>query len=599
MSILRRDFLFAAGVAVMAFALYYATAARDIVVGDTPELITACALRGIAHPPGYPLFTILGHLLSEMPLLGTIPFRVNLLSVLCDSLTVAVVFFTALRLTKARLASALAALTLAITPLFWSWSLAAEVFPLNNLIAASLICCLISWHERPERSAWLIAAAFFAGLGLTNHQTIVLLGPAVCFVLWRRRETLLARPRVIGFCVIAFALGLLPYLYIPIAAAYHPAYSWGDISSWRDFITLVLRKNYGSGRLVSATDYLGGSAISRIIALGASFGPLAGTLSIFGVIEAFRRMRWYIWFVLIAFVFAGPFFVSITNLNLATAPSALFVLQRFFLLSHVILAPLLAFGILLLGEVVPSLGIGRQRIAAALVSIAIVVTAFVTYRHVDLSRNQIARIFATDVYQTVEPGTVLLGTGDGLVFPLLYGQLVDGFDPEVTLVIVPLLKTDWYVRQLRRRHPDLNIPFDRYDAQTNNLKALMEANRSRSFATAGTIGNEDHSLEGEYWPYQRGIVTVIEPKSTARTMEEMVRENERWLPLYRPPNPRLVRHETFEEDILNVYAWPPYRVGSDYERLGSKTQARRWYERALAINPNFKMAREALARVAR
>src|SRR5581483_4619497 len=599
MSILRRDFALAAGVTAIAFALYYATAARDIVVGDSPELIAVCALRGVAHPPGYPLFTILGHLLSEMPLLGTVPFRVNLLSVICNSLTVAVVYFTALRLTKARLASALAALTLAVTPLFWSWSLAAEVFPLNNLIAASLIFCLFSCHERSGQNAWLVAAAFFAGLGLTNHQTIVLLGPAVCFVLWRQRAALRTRPRVIIFCTIAFALGLLPYIYIPIAASFHPAYSWGEISSWRDFVALVARRNYGSGRLVGATEYLGGSAMSRIIALGASFGPLAGTLSIFGAIEAFRRCRWYFWFAIIAFIFAGPFFVAITNLNLATAPSAIFVLQRFFLLAHVIVAPLLAFGILLLDEVVPSLGVGRSRVAAGLTTIAVLATAFVAYRHVDLSRNQIARIFATDVYQSAEPGTVLLTTGDGIVFPLVYGQLVDGFDPEVTLVIVPMLKVEWYVRQLRQRHPDLKIPFDRYDAQTNNLKALIEANKSRTFATTGSLGDEDHSLEGDYWPYQHGIIMIVEPKSTARTMDEMVRDNERLLPRYRPPNPRLVRHESFEEDILNVYTWPAFRLGSDYERVGGKTEARRWYERALSINPDFKMARDALARVAR
>ncbi|MEY2546524.1 MAG: hypothetical protein QOG48_1641 [Verrucomicrobiota bacterium] len=597
MSILRRDFASAAGVTAITFALYYATAARDIVVGDSPELIMAAVLRGVAHPPGYPLFTILGHLLSEIPALGPMPFRVNLLAVICDALTVAVVYFTALRLTNARLPSVLAALALSVTPLFWSWSLAAEVFPLNNLIAALLIYCLVSWHERAERSNWLIAAAFFAGLGLTNHQTIVLLGPAVCFVLWRRREILWTRPRVIVYCAIAFALGLLPYIYIPIAAAHHPAWSWGEISSLRDFAALIMRKNYGSHRLVSANEYLGGSAVSRIIALGASFGSLAGTLSILGAIEAFRRCRWYLWFVGIAVIFAGAFFVAITNLNIATAPSALFVLQRFFLLSHVVVAPLLAFGILLLGEVAPSLGIGRNRVAAGLAFIATAATACVTYRHVDLSRNQIARIFATDVYESIEPRTIVLATGDGIAFPLLYCKVVDGFAPDVPLIIVPLMATDWYVRQLRERYPDLIIPFDRYDPQTNNLKKLVDANPTRTFAAPGTLGNDDHSLDAEHWPYQRGIVTIVESKSAARTMNEMLNDYERLSPHYRPPDPRLVRHETFEEDILNVYSWPPFRIGSDYERVGGKTEARRWYERALVLDPHFKLARDALTRI--
>lgn len=104
-----------ATVAGFAFLLYFLTAARDIVVGDTPELITAAVTLGVPHPPGYPLFTMLGHLFSLLPF-GPIPFRVNLLAATCDALTVAVIFFTALHLSRSRPAAAMAALILAVLP---------------------------------------------------------------------------------------------------------------------------------------------------------------------------------------------------------------------------------------------------------------------------------------------------------------------------------------------------------------------------------------------------------------------------------------------------------------------------------------------------
>src|SRR5919108_1918047 len=107
-----KTWLAAAGVVGAAGLLYFLTAARDIVVGDTPELITAAATLGVAHEPGYPLFTMLGHLFSLLPF-GSVPFRVNLLSVACDSLTVGIVWFSALRLTRSLAASAVAALLLA------------------------------------------------------------------------------------------------------------------------------------------------------------------------------------------------------------------------------------------------------------------------------------------------------------------------------------------------------------------------------------------------------------------------------------------------------------------------------------------------------
>src|ERR1041385_372835 len=172
-----RTILWAVAVSLVAGILYFLTAARDIVVGDSPELITVAATLGVPHPPGYPLFTMLGHLFSLLPL-GPIPFRVNLFSVLCNALTVGIIFLTAFRLTRSHLAAGMAALVLAINPLFWSWSLVAEVFPLNNLLASAMIYLLVIWHEEPERAGVLMAAALIAGLALSKHQTIVLLRPA-------------------------------------------------------------------------------------------------------------------------------------------------------------------------------------------------------------------------------------------------------------------------------------------------------------------------------------------------------------------------------------------------------------------------------------
>src|SRR5204863_4636431 len=159
MSILAGDnsktWIGAVAVATAAGILYFLTAARDIVVGDSPELITAAVTLGVAHAPGYPLFTMLGHLFSLLPI-GQIPFRLNLLSVVCDALTAGVIYLTAARLTKSQLAAAIAALLLAVNSIFWEWSLAAEVFPLNNLFAAILILLLVAWHENPERGKLLI-----------------------------------------------------------------------------------------------------------------------------------------------------------------------------------------------------------------------------------------------------------------------------------------------------------------------------------------------------------------------------------------------------------------------------------------------------------
>ncbi|MEY2554871.1 MAG: hypothetical protein QOF93_15, partial [Verrucomicrobiota bacterium] len=359
-------------------------------------------------------------------------------------------------------------------------------------------------------------------------------------------------------------------------------------------------KRVGSTRLIATPGYTGGSPWMRIAALGVSFGSVAGLLIILGAIRVFQRVRWYFWFSLIAFIFSGPFFIWITGLNLTTAPSALFVLQRFFLLSHVALAPLAAFGVLALAQFVArATGSTRSfalRVAATTCLAAVVIVIATDYRRIDQSRNLIARHFGEDVFNMIPPNSILLVSGDGLAFPIMYLQKVENVGKETTLVVLPLLLGEWYVHQLRDQHPDLVIPFDRYDPENNNLKTFVAANQGRTIAVAGTAGN-DHSLDTDYWPYQQGLLFLITPRSHEIPLDRLLAENEQLLGRCHPPAPGTVRANTFEADILNIYTYPAFNIGGICERTGLSAEARVWYERALVINPQFSKAREALARL--
>jgi 4-amino-4-deoxy-L-arabinose transferase-like glycosyltransferase len=194
------------GVGFAAGSIYAATAARDVVVGDSGEFLTAAATLGVAHPSGYPLLVLLGHAFTWLPF-GALAFRINLLAAVCGAVTVGLVFSIARRLGAGSLPAAIAALALALNPLFWEWSLAVEAFPLNNSIAAALMYCLVRWEAEPSRAVFLVAAAFCGGLGAANHLTIVFLVPFVIVVMWRRREhvgikSLLACVAVVCVCVL-------------------------------------------------------------------------------------------------------------------------------------------------------------------------------------------------------------------------------------------------------------------------------------------------------------------------------------------------------------------------------------------------------------
>ena len=570
---------------VLAGAVYTATAARDVVVGDSGEFLAAAARLGVAHPPGYPILVLLGHAFSWLPI-GPLPFRINMLAVVLSASTVGLVCATALRLGTSRTAGVVASLALALNPLIWEWSLAIEAFPLNNLISAALVYCLVRWDARPEASRFLVAAALLGGLGAANHLTIVFLVPFVAVVIWRRRSILRA-PTLLA-CVGAVLVGLLPYLYIPWAAARDPFLNWGNISSASGLLRHFLRADYGTGRLVSAG--AAGEPLERLAGFAASFSVLESVMIVIGFAQAWRSVRWYFWGCLLSVLLAGPAFAAYANIDVSKLP-ALWVLRRFFLLPHVVLAPLAALGYagMMAGIEARLKGqrLRQARVVLASVVVAVIaIPAALRYSKINQADNHVARLYAEDLLASTPPRSVLLTLGDEVGFPLAYVQAAENQRPDVTLVILGLFKgLKWYIAQLRRRDPGLIIPFNRYDPQNpaSTLRALVEANPGRTFELVGTP--LDSSLNGSFWLYRRGLVDEIEPLDRDIGLYEAAAENSRLMALYHVPNALRIRRNTFEVSILTKYAAGPTVMGDHFASKHLDAQAADWYRRALAIDP--------------
>lgn len=77
---------------LISFIVYLLTLAPTVYWGDSGELITVAYTLGIAHPSGYPTYTLLGHLFTYIPF-GSIAWRVNLMSAVFASLAVMLLYF--------------------------------------------------------------------------------------------------------------------------------------------------------------------------------------------------------------------------------------------------------------------------------------------------------------------------------------------------------------------------------------------------------------------------------------------------------------------------------------------------------------------------
>ncbi len=130
--------------------LYLKTLAPSVAAlfDDSLEFPLVCFRLAIAHPTGYPLYTLLGKLFTLGPW-RNVAWSVNLLSAVAGALTTALVYLTARRLTRRRLPALLGAVSLAISPVFWSQAVVAEVYTLNAALVAGVLWLALCWAARP------------------------------------------------------------------------------------------------------------------------------------------------------------------------------------------------------------------------------------------------------------------------------------------------------------------------------------------------------------------------------------------------------------------------------------------------------------------
>ncbi len=144
------DGLLGAGCFLLSLALYLQTLAPSVAAlfDDSLEFPLVVHRLAIAHPTGYPLYILLGKLFSLGPW-HNVAWAVNLLSAVAGAVTVTLVYLLARSLALRRLPSLVGAMALAVSPVFWSQAVVAEVYTLNAAFVAGLLWLAQRWALHP------------------------------------------------------------------------------------------------------------------------------------------------------------------------------------------------------------------------------------------------------------------------------------------------------------------------------------------------------------------------------------------------------------------------------------------------------------------
>lgn len=459
------------GVGVLALALYLLTAPTNLTWRhggmDGAELATAAFHMALPHPSGYPTYTLIAHLLTW---LYPDPARVlTVMSAISAALAVALTAESAAHLadeassdeSSSRWLAALPVGVMAVTPLWWSQAIIAEVYAPLALLWAGLLWSAITGRGR--------LAATVIGLALTHHLLILWALPGVLWIT-QRRGLRLWRADVLLWAAPPLALWLL----LP-AMAQADALPWGDAFRENGLLWFV------SGRYYAIFQFRLEVLADRLASLSQGATPIEWLgLSVVGIgVVASLRRYWGLGLaasgggvLAYALTYGGPDTTAYLLLPLLTVP-------LFF-------APLLAW----LTARLPV--VGRWVLAALIVAL---LGAYLMrgYEAVKLNEDVAVVSWLDQTVRHLPANSLLITQSDGHTFSAWYLQAVCGERRDVLVVDPALIDKAWFGTWLLRQAAGWQR------VEVADLEAIKAAARRKGRPIFTALAPDDPRAVGGVW----------------------------------------------------------------------------------------------------
>jgi len=522
----RAELICAGTVFLAAVVLYSWTLAPTVTLTDSGELIVVAYGLGIAHPPGVPLWALLAHLASLVPL-GNVAVRTNfssaffaalasaMLTLVVAELMITASYLGASKRTKKGaqrskkaasrtrdedsgigrllvLAPALGAgLLMTLSRTLWSYATITEVYALNTLLVLVIFFLVLRWRRcivadrrrmgmtrdagqitsvTTIHDTLLYAAAFTFGLALgVHHVTVALVLPALGVIVYRTEGLrFFTSRRLIYAALIAIGALAAVYAYLPLAASYSPVINWGNPRSLQEIWWHVTGRQYQV--YFSFTPKIVGEQFVEFCRMalrefGVPWLPLPLVLAFAGFASAFRQDRTTFWFLS---------FIVIADLAYALSYEIAEDKDAYYLPAFISIAIAAGFGIrwFIQLAVSKSMPVGRPYLAAGIAVLLTSAIAFIGNWPFNNRRHYfIAHDYVENLFSAIEPSGLLLTLDWQVASPMFYAQEVEERRRDVKVVDINLLRRSWYFDYLRHAYPGLiERSREKVDAFVENLK---------------------------------------------------------------------------------------------------------------------------------
>jgi hypothetical protein len=473
---------------------------------DSGELTTDVYTLGIAHPTGYPLFTLIGYLISHLPIASSVILRVNIMAAFFTAIGAGGVVLlmnelashwitwevlkkqkrsTAIAATKSNrtqvkqkkvvtvevavseastqlaqqrtisfpvIAALAAGFTAAFSATWWAQSSSIEVYPLHLALIPLVLLAFFRMLRldnpaNPKLTNYSIAFAVVLGLSFTNHLTTSFLAPATLSLYFLHYGFRKQSFQKIGWLALPFLATLLLYLYLPIRSGMDPIMNWGHPT------TLPLIEKHMTGGQYSIFMFKGSAGDqwkyfwSRAPKEFTLIGFATMLLGIIGLVMSRGRNRIKL-LAFTGFLFFGCILLAMNY--------GIHDIDSYFLLAFLAMSIWIGCGVLY------ALHLNRNNFRGWAIGLGLlaVIAGFEFYANhadADESGNHFVDDYTLNMLKNLPPNAIVYSTQwDFWVSGAYYYQLIEKLRPDVLVIDKAMLHDrPWYHQQLMQRWPDV------------------------------------------------------------------------------------------------------------------------------------------------
>lgn len=455
---------------VLAFLIplivYLITLAPTVTFIDSGELATVASKLGVAHPTGYPLFTVLGRVFTLLPI-GDEVYRLNFMCAVISSAALYMFFNLMVFLIKDKNLldkpsnevkkisddviyniSLAAVLTLAFSKTFWETANAIEVYSLHTFFLITdiyLILLACSYNQKDydsilQREKYWILFAFVLGLSFTNHLSTIFLSVGSIYLYFAINGFNKNSFKRILILAVPFLLGYSFYIYLIIRAD-NNILSWGYPHNFDNFWRHFTGKQF-SIWMFSSFENAGKqfSYFTKNYPLEYFYIPLL--ISVPGIYEIYRGSKKLFYFTLLLFSFCILYAINYD----------IYDIDSYFLLAFIVTAIWFGFGLLFMAK---KFAKNAGQISVAFILICLIPLSQ-NFSKVDESKNYFVKDYTLNIFKSAAQNSIILSTQwDFWVSSSFYQQYVKNIRTDLVVIDKELMRKSWYMNHLEKNYPEV------------------------------------------------------------------------------------------------------------------------------------------------